>query len=107
MVTLTGPGGVGKTRLSLAVARTVQDRFADGVVYVELAALRDPDAVVPAVLDTVGVAAAAAEDPVEALAAWRSGPRTPPDPRQRRAGCRSRASCRRAGRAHPGAGACS
>jgi predicted ATPase/DNA-binding XRE family transcriptional regulator len=73
LVTLTGPGGVGKTRLSLAVARTVQDRFADGVVYVELAALRDPDAVVPAVLDALGVAAPPGEDPVAALIAWSTG----------------------------------
>jgi predicted ATPase/transcriptional regulator with XRE-family HTH domain len=73
VVTLTGPGGVGKTRLSLAVARTVQDRFADGIVYVELAALRDPDGVVPAVLDAVGVVAAPGEDPGSALVAWSEG----------------------------------
>ena len=70
LITLTGPGGVGKTRLSLALARTVQDRFADGVVYVELAALRDPDAVVPAVLDTVGVTTTAGEEPVAAFCSW-------------------------------------
>ncbi len=73
MVTLTGPGGVGKTRLSLAVARSVQDRFADGVVYVELAALHDPAGVVPAVLDAVGVPAAPGEDSVAALVAWSAG----------------------------------
>jgi predicted ATPase/DNA-binding XRE family transcriptional regulator len=70
LITLTGPGGVGKTRLSLALARTVQDRFADGVVYVELAALHDPDAVVPAVLDTVGVTITAGEEPVAAFCTW-------------------------------------
>ena len=70
LVTLTGPGGVGKTRLSLALARTVQDRFADGVVYVELAALHDPDAVVPAVLDAVAVATIGGQEPVAAFCGW-------------------------------------
>jgi len=42
LVTLIGPGGIGKTRLALAVASDHQDAFGDGVAFVDLSALRDP-----------------------------------------------------------------
>ena len=55
LVTVTGPGGSGKTRLAGEVARRVAGRFADGVWLAELAAVRDPAQVAAAV--AVGLAA--------------------------------------------------
>ncbi|HMA37884.1 MAG TPA: adenylate/guanylate cyclase domain-containing protein, partial [Chloroflexia bacterium] len=55
LLTLTGPGGTGKTRLSLQVAADLLDDFADGVWLVELAALTDPALVGQAVASALGV----------------------------------------------------
>ena len=56
VVTLSGVGGVGKTRLALAAAAHLADRFPDGVWVVELAPLGDPDAVPDAIAQTLGIA---------------------------------------------------
>ena len=55
LVTVTGPGGVGKTRLAGEVARRVAGRFADGVWLVELAAVTDPARVPSAVAAVLGI----------------------------------------------------
>ncbi|MDQ3656021.1 MAG: LuxR C-terminal-related transcriptional regulator [Chloroflexota bacterium] len=55
LVTLTGPGGVGKTRLAIQVAAIAGDWFADGIVVVPLAAIRDPRLVLPTIAQAFGV----------------------------------------------------
>ncbi len=56
LVTVTGPGGVGKSRVALEVARRVGDAFGDGIVFVGLEDVRDPARVLPAVADVLGMA---------------------------------------------------
>jgi predicted ATPase/DNA-binding NarL/FixJ family response regulator len=56
LVTLTGVGGVGKTRLAVEVAGRLADHFPDGVWMVELASVSDPGAVADAVANALGVA---------------------------------------------------
>ena len=55
LLTLTGPGGVGKTRLGMRVAADLTGDFAGGVCFVSLAPIRDPDLVVSAIARTMGL----------------------------------------------------
>jgi predicted ATPase len=55
IVTLTGPGGVGKTRLALQVGVELLDEVPDGVFLISLAALSDPELVMPTIAQTFGV----------------------------------------------------
>src|SRR3712207_971124 len=55
LLTLTGPGGTGKTRLAQQVARAVVDAYPDGVFFVELTPVRDPAFVAATVAEAVGL----------------------------------------------------
>ena len=55
LVTLTGPGGVGKTQLALSVAAQLAPSFSDGVLLVDLAPVASADQVAPAVAQSLGV----------------------------------------------------
>src|SRR5262245_20261796 len=55
LITLTGPGGIGKTRLALEVARAALPKFADGVWVAELAAVTDADLVPSVVAAAIGL----------------------------------------------------
>jgi predicted ATPase len=68
LVTVTGPGGVGKTRLAGEVAQRVAGRFADGVWLAELAGVADPDLVPTAVATALGMQQASGGPVMEALA---------------------------------------
>jgi class 3 adenylate cyclase len=73
LVTLTGAGGVGKTRLAVQVAAELADAFADGVWLVELAPVGDPDAVADAVATTLGITPQAGSSVADSIAAALSG----------------------------------
>ena len=70
LVTLTGPGGVGKTRLGLQVATDLLDDLADGVCFVPLAPISDPDLVVPALAQTLGIKEAGERPLLDLLQAY-------------------------------------
>jgi hypothetical protein len=68
LVTLTGPGGVGKTRLALAAAEQLRDRFGGGTVFVPLAGVTRPEQVVAGIGRAVGADLAGTDSPLEVLA---------------------------------------
>jgi predicted ATPase/class 3 adenylate cyclase/DNA-binding CsgD family transcriptional regulator len=67
LLTLTGPGGTGKTRLAIQLAEMLRDQFHDGVWFVALAPTMDPDLVIPTVLQALGIPVTQGRLPDEVL----------------------------------------
>jgi predicted ATPase/DNA-binding SARP family transcriptional activator len=70
LLTLTGAGGSGKTRLALRVAETCAEQYRDGTWFVGFADITDPELIAPAICQTLGLADEAALAPVRRLEQW-------------------------------------
>jgi predicted ATPase/DNA-binding NarL/FixJ family response regulator/transcriptional regulator with XRE-family HTH domain/energy-coupling factor transporter ATP-binding protein EcfA2 len=70
LLTLVGPGGVGKTRLAIEVARDCAHEFADGAIFVALAPLASADLVLTTVVRTLGLPEGGGFPPAQVLAQW-------------------------------------
>ncbi|MEZ4532329.1 MAG: NB-ARC domain-containing protein [Thermomicrobiales bacterium] len=73
LVTLTGPGGVGKTRLALQIAADLVDRFEGNVRFLPLAAIREPQLVLPAMAQALGLVGLGEQSPRDGLLAYLAG----------------------------------
>jgi predicted ATPase/DNA-binding XRE family transcriptional regulator len=67
LLTLVGPGGAGKTRLGLEMAARLTDHFEDGVVFVNLVPIFEPNLVIPTIADTLGIGEEGGRPRVERL----------------------------------------
>jgi len=75
LLTLTGPGGTGKTRLALQLAAEMLDEFPDGVFFINLAPIVDSDLVVPSIAQTLAVHELGGQSLAETLAEYVRGRR--------------------------------
>jgi predicted ATPase/predicted Ser/Thr protein kinase len=67
LVTVTGPGGIGKTRLALQVASGLVESFPGGTHFVSLSTLSDPDLIASMIVQTLGIRAEGGQSPIEIL----------------------------------------
>lgn len=69
LLTLTGPGGIGKTRLAIEVARQIESHFTDGVYFISLAGIGMTESIIPAIADTLGFSFSGPAAPIVQVAA--------------------------------------
>jgi predicted ATPase/class 3 adenylate cyclase len=67
LLTLTGPGGIGKTRLSLQVAAETIDQFPEGVYFIPLSAIRDPEVIPSAIVQSLSIPLTGNRMPLDAV----------------------------------------
>lgn len=72
LLTLTGPGGTGKTRLSLEIAYRIEREFADGAYFVPLAPLTDPELIPATILQAIGLETTGGTGPMRHLLSYMS-----------------------------------
>ena len=70
LITLTGPGGIGKTRLALAVAEVTGDKLADGAVFIDLSAVTHAPDAIPAIAQALGLREMAGQDQLRQIIAY-------------------------------------
>ena len=70
MLTLTGPGGIGKTRLAIEVGHQLKPQFSDGVVFISLAGVERVESIVPVIADSLGLIFSANAAPIAQVAAF-------------------------------------
>ncbi len=73
LVTLTGPGGTGKTRLSLQIAANAAERYPDGIFFVALETVREPALVASRIASAIGLAETGARSADVVLREWLAG----------------------------------
>ena len=67
LVTVTGPGGIGKTRLAVEAANALVESFPGGIHFVPLSTLRDPSLIASVIVQTLGIREAGGQSPLELL----------------------------------------
>jgi len=67
LVTVTGPGGIGKTRLAVEVASTLSEKFPGGTYFVSLSPLSDPGLIAAVIAQTLGIRGTGSQSPLEVL----------------------------------------
>jgi len=67
LVTITGPGGIGKTRLAVEVAGTLKENFSGGIYFVALSPLSDPALISAVIVQALGIRGAGGQSPLEIL----------------------------------------